>query len=85
MQAASLRVRLDQIQAGLPLWVPRTGLTISEDLRTKYRVRWDCSCHGRVVSEVRVPAAGATHRQMVELLVQKIVDVHGVCAQQSGH
>ena len=71
----------DGIEAALPSWVPRAGLTIPENRTTQYRIRWNCPCHGRVKTDYIRPAAGATHEQMVQRLVQKVIAEHGICCQ----
>lgn len=82
MQTATKCQLLAQIRDALPSWVPRGSLTIPENLSSRYKARFVCPCHGRVVPTVRIPAGGATHAEMIAKLVVSIEEEHEVCFLQ---
>jgi hypothetical protein len=82
MQTATHAQRQASIISALPSWVPRVNLTVPDNLNQQYRFTFDCPCGKRPRITARIPKAGASHQEMLSLLLKSLDDSqHGSCGQ----
>jgi hypothetical protein len=82
MQTATHAQRKASIVSALPSWVPRENLTVPDNLSQQYRFTFDCPCGQRPRITARIPKAGASHQEMLSLLLKRLDDSqHGICGQ----